>query len=95
MTCRWSWWGSRLKGLETMSKFRKIMAVGLLGLMLGASMSFFTAAPAGARTSLYCSNQVSNEEAKAQRDYDKGKITQNEYDNLMAEIAYHRTLWGC
>jgi len=78
-----------------MNKVRKMIAVGMLGLMLGASMSMFTASPVGARAALYCDNQVRNEEAKAQRDFAKGKISQYEYDNLMAEAAYHREIWGC
>jgi hypothetical protein len=72
-----------------------MIAIGVCGLMIGGVMSVFGAAPATARLYSGCDNKIDKMEQQAARDYAKGKLTDAEYANVQAEIAYHHELWGC
>ena len=77
-----------------MKTIRKVLAVGMCGIVLGAGMSVFSASPATARY-YTCDQQVKNMEKSAAKDYKKGKLSAEDYAKVQAEIAYHRELWGC
>lgn len=76
-------------------KVRKIIAVGCCGIMLGGIASVFVAGPASARISSRCDQILDDQEAQAARDLKRGRITQARYDQLMAQFAEHRALFGC
>lgn len=78
-----------------MRKVRKIAAIGMCGLVLGGTMSVLAAPGAEGRIYSTCDQRIDNMETQAAKDYKKGKITQAQYENVLAEVAYHRTLWGC
>jgi hypothetical protein len=77
-----------------MKRIRMTAAILACGLVIGGVASVSTAPTASAGV-YWCSNKVDNMEKQSARDYAKGKITAEEYDNLQQEIAYHRELWGC
>jgi hypothetical protein len=78
-----------------MKTARKMIAIASFGLVLGAGMSVFGTAPASAKIYSGCDNKIAIEEKQAAKDYAHGKLTDAEYANVLSEIAYHRTLWGC
>lgn len=78
-----------------MIKIRRYIALGFCGLMLGGVMASFSAAPATARIYRQCDKKVEKMEEQAARDYEKGKLSADDYAKVMAEVAYHRVLWGC
>ena len=78
-----------------MKTVRRIIAVGICGAVIGASMSVMGAAPATAKLYSGCDKKISAMEKQAAKDYARGKLTAAEYANVQAEIAYHRQLWGC
>ncbi len=78
-----------------MKTIRRITAIGLCGIMLGTTMSIFAAAPAEGRRYSMCDKKIESMERQAAKDYAKGKLSAGDYDNVMAEIAFHRELWGC
>ena len=77
-----------------MKRIRMIAAVLACGVMIGSLSSIYMAPSAGA-ANYWCSNKVENMEKSAAKDLAKGKITQEQYDKLMLEVAYHQELWGC
>ena len=89
------WGSSALKGGTTMKTLRRITAIGLCGIMLGTTMSVFMAAPADGRLYRTCDKKIENMERQAAKDYAKGKLSADDFDKVMSEIAYHRELWGC
>ena len=78
-----------------MGKFKKFIALCSLGIMLGATASVFTASPADARRFRHCDSPVDSMESKAVHDHDKGKMSDSDFEKVMAEVAFHRDLWGC
>ena len=78
-----------------MKNVRKIAAIGMCGLVLGSAVSVLTASPATGRMVARCDTRISEMEASAARLYAKGKITQAQYEQTMAQIAAHRASWGC
>ncbi|MCW2922752.1 MAG: hypothetical protein JWM98_156 [Thermoleophilia bacterium] len=78
-----------------MRKVRKIAAIGMCGLVLGGTMSVLAAPGAEGRIYSTCDQRIDNMETQAAKDYKKGKITKAQYDAVLAEVAYHRQLWGC
>ncbi|MCW2961999.1 MAG: hypothetical protein JWM25_1715 [Thermoleophilia bacterium] len=78
-----------------MKKMRKIIAVGCCGLVLGGIASVFVASPATARIYARCDQQVDIMEADAAKQFKRGKLTQAQYDSVMASLAAHRVAWGC
>lgn len=83
------------KGGTTMSRIRKLIAIAACGVMIGALMSVFAAAPATGKAYARCDKKIETMEKQAAKDYARGKLSADEYANVMAEIAYHRELWGC
>lgn len=83
------------EGRHTMKTIRKTIAIGLCGIMLGATMSIVGASPATARAYARCDQKIENMEKQAAKDYKKGKLSAEEYEKVQDEIAFHRTLWGC
>lgn len=78
-----------------MKQMRRIVALGACGIMLGATASMFSAGPATARIYAKCDQKIVQMEKQAAKAYAKGKLTDAEYANIQAEIAFHRQLWGC
>ena len=78
-----------------MKKFRYFMALASCGIIIGVGFSVFSAAPASARLMARCDQKIETMEKQAAKAYAKGKMSQADYDKTMAEIAYHRQLWGC
>lgn len=76
-------------------KIRKYIAIGACGLAIGGVMSVFSASPATARAYSSCDQKIEKMEKAAARDYEKGKLSAEDYEKVQAEIAYHRELWGC
>jgi hypothetical protein len=76
-------------------KMRKIIAVGCCGIVLGGIGSVFMAAPSTAAFSSRCDRVLDDQEAQAAKDLKKHRITQERYDELMAQFAQHRLLFGC
>ena len=76
-------------------KLRRIIAVGCCGIMMGGIASVFVAGPATARISSRCDQIVDAQEAQAAKDLKRGRSTQARYDQLMAQFAEHRALFGC
>lgn len=77
-----------------MKRIRMTAAVLACGLVMGSIASFYTTSNAGAAV-YFCSNKIEKMEKDAAKSYEKGKITQEEFDKLQQEIAYHRELWNC
>ncbi len=82
-------------GGQGMKAVRKIIAVGACGIILGAGMSVFGAAPATARLYAGCDKKIEQMEKQAAKDYQRGKLSAADYEKVQAEIDFHRTLWGC
>lgn len=78
-----------------MKAARKIVAIGMCGVMLGGIGSVMLAPSAGARVYSSCDSKIERMEAQSARDYAKGKLSAEDYERVQAEIAYHRELWGC
>ena len=78
-----------------MKTIRRTIALAFCGILLGASMSFLGAAPATAKLYAGCDNKVDAMERQAARDYEKGKLSADDYAKVQEEIALHRALWGC
>ena len=78
-----------------MKTLRRITAIGLCGIMLGTTASIVFAPTAQSRAYARCDKKVANMERQAAKDYAKGKLSAEDYDKVMSEIAYHRELWGC
>lgn len=78
-----------------MKAARRIIAIGAVGVVIGTTMSMFTAAPATARLYAHCDQKIATMEKQASKDYDKGKLSAEDYDKVQQEIALHRELWGC
>lgn len=76
-------------------KFRRMIAIGFCGIMLGTTMSMFSASPAAGRIYARCDQKVDSMEKQAARDYAKGKLSAEDYAKVQSEIDYHRTTWGC
>lgn len=72
-----------------------MIVIGLCGIVLGAGMSIFGAAPATARLYGGCDKKIDAMERQAARDFDKGRLSAEDYAKVQAEIALHRELWGC
>lgn len=85
--------GSEMRGL--VMKVRKIIAVGCCGVVLGGIASVFVASPATARLASRCDQILDTQEAQAAKDLKQKRITQARYDQLMAQFAQHRALFGC
>lgn len=83
------------KGGNTMKIIRKTIALGLCGVILGGTMSVFGASPATARIYRNCDKKIDAMERQAAKDYDKGRLSAEDYAKVQAEIAFHRELWGC
>lgn len=78
-----------------MRKVRKIMVIGMCGLTMGGIMSVFGAEQASGRIYSTCDQKVDAMEKQAARDYKKGKLSEEDYAKVQAEVLLHRTLWGC
>jgi hypothetical protein len=78
-----------------MKQLRRMLILATCGLVLGATMSLFSAAPATARLYAKCDKKIEVMEKQAAKDYEKGKLSADDYAKVQAEIAYHRELWGC
>lgn len=76
-------------------KLRRLCAIAMCGILGGSLMSIVGTAPATARIYVYCDNKIDNLDRKSTHDYEKGKITLEEYEAIQAEIAAHRELWNC
>lgn len=77
-----------------MKRIRKIIAVSICGIVIGGTMSVMTTSSATARN-YSCDQRIDSMEKKAARDYAKGKISDETYLNIQAEISDHRDRWGC
>ncbi len=77
-----------------MKAFRRITTLAICGVLLGSTMSIMGAAPATARFSS-CDQKIASMEKWAAKQYDHGKLSTEEYENIQAEIAAHRQIWGC
>lgn len=77
-----------------MKTARKFIAIGICGIMIGVVGSISTTTTATAR-SYNCDQRIESMEKKSARDYEKGKLSAEDYEKVQAEIAYHRELWGC
>lgn len=78
-----------------MMVIRRTLTIAMCGVLLGGLASVMVASPASGRSYFRCDKKIDNMERQAAKDYAKGKLSADEYDNVMAEIAYHRELWGC
>lgn len=77
-----------------MKATRKLIAIGMCGIMLGGVSSVMTASTASAR--MYnCDQRVENREKNAANDHRSGKITSAEYLQVQDDIASQRERWGC
>jgi hypothetical protein len=78
-----------------MEQFRRITAIMFCGIILGATMSVFTASPATARYLAKCDHLVENMERQAAHQFAKGNMSKAEFFAVQAEIADSRHEWGC
>jgi hypothetical protein len=77
-----------------MKRIRLMATILACGLVIGSVASIYTA-PSASAGAYFCSNKIEKMEKDAAHDLAKGKITQDEYDKLMQEVAFHQELWGC
>lgn len=73
---------------------RKVIAIGMCGIVLGITGSVMSVPTASARF-YSCDQRIENMEKSSAKDYKKGKLSAEDYAKVQAEIAYHRVLWGC
>ena len=78
-----------------MKAVRRFVAIATCGVMIGAIMSVFAAAPATGRIYARCDQKIATMEKQAAQDFAKGKLSADDYAKVQAEIALHKTLWGC
>ncbi|MCW2972412.1 MAG: hypothetical protein JWN72_685 [Thermoleophilia bacterium] len=83
------------EGVRMKKSLRKIIAIGLVGAVVGGGASVFMAAPASALMYARCDQQLDALEAQAAAQYKKHKLTDAQYKAVLADIAAHRVAWGC
>ena len=83
------------EGVGMRKTLRKVIAVGVTGAVIGGTASVFMASPASGRIYARCDQQLTSLEKAAATQYKKGKLTKAQYDAILAEIAGHRSDWGC
>ena len=83
------------EGVRMKKTLRKIVAIGLVGAVIGGGASVFMAAPASALMYARCDQQLDALEAQAAAQYKKGKLSNAQYQAILADIAAHRVAWGC
>ncbi|MCW2926378.1 MAG: hypothetical protein JWM86_346 [Thermoleophilia bacterium] len=78
-----------------MKTVRKFSTIAVIGLAIGCAFSTTAVSTAGARAYSTCDNKIDKMETAAARDLAKGKLDEAEYLKVMAEVDFHRQLWGC
>lgn len=76
-------------------KFRRTIAIGFCGIMLGTTMSVLSASPATGRVYAKCDQRVAGMERQAAAKYQSGELSGEAYGKVQSEIAKQQTRWGC
>lgn len=78
-------------------RLRKLAAIGAMGIMLGATGSIFLGAgTANARLIRGGCDQIADHaETRYAKRLKKHRISQAQYDHLMASVAAHRAQYDC
>jgi hypothetical protein len=83
------------KGGNTMIRFRRYIALGFCGLMLGGVMSTMGATPATAKLYRFCDTRIEHMEAALATQHAAGHISDEVFAKRQGQVDDQRDRWGC